>query len=51
MEKALVDSGANDGVCGDDMHVSEGSERLVDVSGLARHTVTQLRNVTAHALV
>jgi hypothetical protein len=51
MEYALVDRGANGGVCGDDMFVLEGSERFVDVSGLAGHTVSQLRIVTAQALV
>ncbi|MFA9289401.1 MAG: reverse transcriptase domain-containing protein, partial [Weeksellaceae bacterium] len=51
MEKALVDRGANGGICGDDMLVLEGSERFVDVSGLAGHTVTQLRIVTAQAFI
>ena len=32
MEKALVDRGANGGICGNDMLVLEGSERFVDVS-------------------
>jgi uncharacterized membrane-anchored protein len=35
MEKALVDRGANGGICADDMLVLEGSERFVDVFGLA----------------
>jgi hypothetical protein len=47
MEKALVDRGANGGICGDDMRVLEGSERLVDVSGIAGHKVSPLRIVTA----
>ena len=51
MEYALVDRGANGGVCGDDMLVLEGSKRFVDVSGLAGHTINQLRIVTAQALV
>jgi hypothetical protein len=51
MEKALVDRGANGGICGDDMLVLEGSERFVDVSGLAGHTVSQLRIVTSQALI
>jgi hypothetical protein len=51
MEHALVDRGANGGICGDDMLVLEGSERFVDVSGLAGHKVSQLRIVTAQALV
>jgi hypothetical protein len=51
MEKALVDCGANGGICGDDMRVLESRERFVDVSGLAGHRVSQLRNVTAQALV
>jgi hypothetical protein len=41
-------------ICGDDMCVREGSESFVDVSGLAGlsgHKVTQLRIVTAQALV
>jgi hypothetical protein len=51
MEKALVDLGANGNICGDDMRVLEGSERFVDVSGLAGHKASQLRIVTAQALV
>jgi len=51
MEKALVDRGANGGICGDDMLVLEGSERFVDVFGLAGHKVSQLRIVTAQALI
>jgi hypothetical protein len=43
MEYALIDSGANGGICGDDMLVLEGSERFVEVSGLAGHKVSQLR--------
>jgi hypothetical protein len=51
MEYALVDRGANGGVGGDDVLVLEGSERFVDVSGPAGHTVSQLQIVTAQALV
>jgi hypothetical protein len=51
MEYALVDHGANGGVCGEYMLAVEGSERFVDVSGLAGHTDNQLRIVTAQALV
>jgi Reverse transcriptase (RNA-dependent DNA polymerase) len=51
MEKALVDRGANGGICGDDMLVLEGCERFVDVFGLAGHKVSQLRIVTAQALI
>jgi hypothetical protein len=51
MEYALVDCGANGGVCGDDMLVFEGIESFVDVSGLAGHKVNQLRIVTAQAFV
>ena len=51
MKNALVDRGANGGICGDDMTVLEGSERFVDVIGLAGHKVNQLRLVTAQALV
>jgi threonine dehydrogenase-like Zn-dependent dehydrogenase len=51
MEYALVDRGANGGICGSDMKVLEGSERFVDVVGLAGHKVSQLRIVTAKALV
>jgi hypothetical protein len=51
MEKALVDRGANGGICGDDMLVLEGSERFVDVFGLAGHKVSQLRIITAQALI
>ena len=51
LDKALVDRGANGGICGDDMLVVEGSERFVDVSGLAGHRENQLRIVTAQALI
>jgi hypothetical protein len=34
MEYAVVDHGAYGGVCGDDMFVVEGTECLIDVSGL-----------------
>jgi hypothetical protein len=37
MEKALVDCGANGGICGEDMRVLEGEKRVFDVSGIARH--------------
>ena len=50
-DKALVDRGANGGICGDDMLVLEGSERFVDVFGIAGHKVSQLRIVTAQALI
>jgi hypothetical protein len=51
MEYALVDHGANGGVCGDGMLVVEGIERFVDVSGLVGHKDNQLRIVTDQALV
>jgi hypothetical protein len=51
MEHALVDRGANGGICGTDMLVLKGRKRFVDVVGLAGHKVSQLRIVTAQALV
>ena len=51
MRNALVDRGANGGICGDDMIVLEGSERFVDVHGIDNHKVNQLRIVTSQALV
>jgi hypothetical protein len=51
MEHALVDRGANGGICGNDMHILEGSQRFVDVIGLAGHKVNQLQIVTSQALV
>jgi hypothetical protein len=33
MDYALVDRGANGGICGNDMSILEGSERFVDVVG------------------
>jgi hypothetical protein len=51
MEYALVDRGVNGGICGTDMLVLEGSKCLVDIIGLAGHKVSQLRIVTAQALV
>jgi hypothetical protein len=47
----FVDCGANGGICGVDTRVPEGSERIVDVSGLAGHKVSQLQIITAQALV
>jgi hypothetical protein len=48
MEKSLVVCGANSGIVGEDMLVLlEGSERFVDVIGLAGHNVSQLHIVTA----
>jgi hypothetical protein len=51
MDYALIDHSANGGICGDHILVLEGSERFVDVCGLAGHTVSQLRIVTAQALI
>jgi hypothetical protein len=51
MDQALVNCGANGGICGEDMSVLEGSERFVDVFGLAGHKFSQLCIVTAQALV
>jgi hypothetical protein len=51
MDKALIDRGANVGIYGDDMLVVEGSERLVDVFGLAGQKVSQLWIITAQALI
>jgi hypothetical protein len=51
MERALVDHGENGGICGNDMLVLEGSQRFVDVVGLAGHKVNQLQIVTEQALV
>jgi hypothetical protein len=51
MDKALVDRGANGGICGEDMLVFEGSERFVDVSGLAVHRENKLRIVKAQAVI
>jgi hypothetical protein len=51
MGNALVDREANSGICRSDMKILEGSERFVDVVGLSGHKVSQLRIVTAQALV
>ena len=51
MEQALIDCGANGGICGDDMLVLEGSERFLDVFGFAGHKVSQLQIITAQALI
>jgi threonine dehydrogenase-like Zn-dependent dehydrogenase len=51
MEQALVDCGANGGICGSDMKVLEGSERFVDAVVLAGHKVSQLQIVTAQTLI
>jgi hypothetical protein len=42
MEQALIDRGANGGICQDNMLVLEGSERFVDVFRLAGHKISQL---------
>jgi hypothetical protein len=51
MDYALVDRGANGGKCGNDMSILEGSERFVNVVGLAVHKVNQLQIVTAQTLI
>jgi hypothetical protein len=51
MDQPLVDRGANGGICGNDMLVLEGSERFVDLYGLAGYRVSQLQIVTAQALI
>jgi hypothetical protein len=51
MEHALVDRGANGGICGNDMLVLEGSQCFVDVVGLAGHKVNQLQIVCKHWLL
>ena len=51
MDRALVDRGANGGICGEDMRVVEGCERFVDVSGLAGHRENKLRIVTAQTVI
>jgi hypothetical protein len=50
MEQALIDQCANGSICGVDKLVLEGSERFVNVFGLAGHKVSQLRIITAQAL-
>jgi hypothetical protein len=47
MEYALVDCGANGGICKSDMKILEGSERFVGVFGLSGH----IHIATAQALV
>jgi hypothetical protein len=51
MDQALVNRGVNGGICGEDIRVLEGSEQFVAVFGLAGHKISQLRIVTAQALV
>jgi hypothetical protein len=51
MEISFVDCCDSGGICGDDMLELEGRERLVDVVGMAGHKVSQLRVVTAQALI
>ena len=50
-DKALVDRGANGGICSADMCVVESCERFVDVSGLAGHRENKLRIVTAQTVI
>jgi hypothetical protein len=50
-DKALVYRGANAGKCCADMLVLKGSERFVDVIGLAGHKANRSRIVTAQALI
>jgi hypothetical protein len=49
--QALVDCSVNGGIYFADMLVLKGSERFVDVTGLAGHKFNQLRIVTAQALI
>jgi hypothetical protein len=49
METVIVSRGAN--IRGDFMCVLEGSELFDDVSGLSEHEISQLRIVTAQALL
>ena len=51
MEHALVDRGANGGLCGNDMLVVNGSERFVSITGIDGHQLDNLCVVTAQAVV
>jgi hypothetical protein len=51
MEHALVNRGANGGICGNGILVLDGSERFVDVFGLAGHKVCHLRIFTAQVWI
>ena len=48
---ALVDRGANGGLAGSDVRVISKTDRLVDVSGLDNHEMTNLHIVTAGGVV
>jgi hypothetical protein len=51
MDRAIIDPGANGGICGDDISELERSERFVYVFGLADHKVSQLWIITAQAFI
>jgi hypothetical protein len=44
---ALVDCGANGGLCGRDMHVITQSDRRINLTGIDNHEVVDLPIVTA----
>ena len=48
---ALVDRGANGGLAGNDVRVISKTDRLVDVSGLDNHEMTNLHIVTAGGVI
>ena len=48
---ALVDRGANGGIAGNDIRVITKTDRMVDVSGIDNHEMTNLQIVTAGGVV
>ena len=48
---ALVDRGANGGICGNDVRVIEKSHRIVDVRGIDNHEIPNIPIVTAGGVV
>ena len=48
---ALVDRGANGGICGNDVRIISKSGRMVDVQGIDNHQVVDIPIVTGGAVV
>jgi len=48
---SLVDRGANGSIAGDDVHIMEKSDQMVDAHGIDNHQITNIPIVTAERVV
>jgi len=48
---SLVDRGSNDGIAGNDVHIIEKSDQMVDVCGIDNHQITNIPIVTTRGVV